>query len=66
MGSRVLTQLLRRACMVANTPVMLNSGSHAPRDAHFASESGVKLGRAGMSGGKKKHSKMCTYRWFQL
>lgn len=52
--------------MVANTPVMLNSGSHAPRDAHFASESGVKLGRAGMSGGKKKHSKMCTYRWFQL
>ena len=32
---------------------------------HLASLLGVKLGRAGMSGGKKKHSRMCTYRWFQ-
>ena len=40
------------------TPVMENSGSHAPSDAHLASLSGVKFGRAGISGGKKKHSKM--------
>lgn len=40
---------------------MENSGSQAATDAHFALESGVKLGLAGISGGKKKLSRICIY-----
>ena len=46
------------ACMNAITPVMENNGSHAATEPHFALESGVKFGRAGISGGKKKLSKI--------
>ncbi len=51
------TQWRRRVCSQAMTPVMPNRGSHAPSEAHLEPESGVKLGRAGISGGKKKHSR---------
>ena len=60
------SQCFRCSCSHPMTPVMLNRGSQAPREAHFDSDSGVKLGRAGRSGGKKKHSMMCRYRWFLL
>ena len=52
------SQWRRFSCIQPMTPVMLNMGSHAPRDAHLDSESGVKFGRAGRSGGKKRHCKM--------
>ena len=61
----VFSQCLPRFCKNPITPVILNNGSQAPREAHCAAESGVKFGLAGMSGGKKKHSKIWTYRWFQ-
>ena len=64
--SSTLSQCFLRRCKNAITPVMLNSGSHAPSEAHLDSESGVKLGRAGISGGKKKHSRICRYRWGML
>ena len=60
-----LTQCRRRVCSQPMTPVMPKRGSQAPREAHLEPESGVKLGRAGMSGGKKKHSRMWMYRWFR-
>ena len=59
-GRNLRSQCGRRRCKKAMTPVMLNRGSHAPSEAHLASDSGVKLGRAGISGGKKKHSNICT------
>ncbi len=61
--SSVLSQCLPRFCRNTSTPLMLKSGSHAPSEAHCASEFGVKFGRAGMSGGKKKHSRIWMYRW---
>ena len=39
-------------CMKPMTPVILNSGNHAPSEAHFDSEFGVKFGLAGISGGR--------------
>ena len=60
------SQCFRRSCSQPITPVMPNRGSQAPKEDHLDSESGVKLGRAGRSSGKKKHSRMCRYRWLRL
>ena len=57
-----LSQCPRLADRKENTPHMEKSGSQAPSDAHLASASGKKLGLAGISGGKKKHSKIAPYR----
>ena len=46
----------------AMTPAKLNIGKYPATDDHFALESGKKLGRAGMSGGRKKLSKISGYR----
>ena len=60
------SQCLRCICSQPMTPVMPNRGSQAPKEAHLEPESGVKLGRAGRSGGKKKQVRMCRYRWTLL
>ena len=60
------TQWRRRVWNQAMTPVIPNRGSQAPSEAHLEPESGVKLGRAGKSGGKKKQVRMCRYRWTLL
>ena len=56
------SQCFRRICSQPITPVMPNKGSQAPSDDHLELESGVKLGRAGRSGGKKKQVRMWRYR----
>ena len=57
-----LSQSRRRSCRYAITPVMPNSGSHPATLAHLQLDSGVKVGIAGISAGKKKANKVRKYR----
>ena len=54
---KVFVKVLENAGAVSYTHLDVYK-RQAPRDAHLDSESGVKFGRAGRSGGKKRHCKM--------